>query len=90
MLISRDVGVGNSKEGAFYEPENKGGYDGIISPITPVNTMTSEYTQVFTVNPEAAENIPNKFEGKHIELLEDYFTTSPNYPDRGTHVVAGR
>ena len=67
------VGVGNSKEGAYYEPESHGGYDGIISPITPVNTMTSEYTQVYSVNSETAENIPNKFEGKHIDLLETYF-----------------
>jgi hypothetical protein len=66
------VGVGNAKEGAFYEPETTGGYDGIISPITPVNTMTTEYTQVYTVNPETTANTPSKFEGKHIELLEDY------------------
>jgi hypothetical protein len=69
--LSIVVGVGNAKEGANYLPESKGGYDGIISPITPVNTMTSEYTQVFTIN-EAFENVPNKFEGKHISLLEDY------------------
>jgi len=76
------VGVGNSKEGAFYEPETTGGYDGIISPITPVNTMTSEYTQVFTttVTGKALENVPNKFEGKHRDSLEDYIfqVGSPN------------
>jgi len=44
------VGVGNKKEGAAYSPENKGGNDQIISPITPVNEMTSTYTQVYTVN----------------------------------------
>ncbi len=66
------VGVGNTKEGAFYSPEKTGGYDGIISPITPVDTPTSTYEQVYTVNPETHENIPSKFEGKHIELLETY------------------
>lgn len=65
------VGVGNATEGAAYSPEKTGGYDGIISPITPVNTMTSSLTQVFTVNANL-ENVPNKFEGKHIELLESY------------------
>jgi len=77
------VGGGNSKEGAFYEPESKGGWDGVISPITPVNTMTHEFTQVFTINPETAENIPSKFEGKHIELLEDYTVPNSN-PTKGS------
>jgi hypothetical protein len=71
-ILSTVVGVGNSKEGAFYEPESKGGNDQIISPITPVNTMTSSYEQVYTVNPETYENIPSKFEGKPISLLESY------------------
>ncbi len=68
------VGVGNSKEGAFYLPENKGGNDAIISPITPVNAMTGEYTQVYTVNAKT-ENQPTHFEGKPISLLEDYIET---------------
>jgi len=90
--LANVVGVGNKTEGAEYtssgctgicpgttpEEEKHGGYDGIISPITPVNQMTSEYTQVYTVKQglgsEAPdENIPNKFEGKHIELLENYY-----------------
>jgi hypothetical protein len=71
-ILSTVVGVGNSKEGAFFEPENKGGNDQIISPITPVNTMTSSYEQVYTVNPSTYENIPSKFEGKPISLLESY------------------
>ncbi len=66
------VGVGNEKEGAAYSPEKTGGYDGIISPIAPVNTMTTGLTQTYTINEETEENIPSKFEGKHIELLEDY------------------
>lgn len=65
------VGVGNKKEGAWYEPENHGGYDSIISPITPVNTMTDEYTQVYKVNSEG-ENEPFNFEGKPKDQLEDY------------------
>ena len=52
------VGQGNTKEGAWGSPENNGGYDGIISPITPVNTMTGQYEQVFTVNPENSEDFP--------------------------------
>ena len=81
------VGVGNKKEGAEYASsgcfgiectatpgeEKHGGYDGIISPITPVNAMTSEYTQVYTQEAEYPyRNIPSKFEGKHIDVLEDY------------------
>jgi hypothetical protein len=81
-LLETVVGVGSSKEGAWYIPESKGGYDGIISPITPVNTMTSEYTQVYTVN-SLAENIPSSFEGKHIDLLEAY-VYSPESPQSST------
>lgn len=71
-VLSTVVGVGDSAEGAWYTPETTGGFDQIISPITPVNTTTTTYEQVYTVNPETFENIPNKFEGKHISLLEDY------------------
>jgi hypothetical protein len=80
------VGVGNKKEGAFYtssgcsgvcegttpEEEKHGGYDGIISPIEPVNVMTNKYKQKFTINPTTDENIPSKLDGKHISLLESY------------------
>jgi hypothetical protein len=80
------VGAGNSKEGAAYTSSNcfpkcqnatpaeekHGGYDGITSPITPVNTMTSTYEQVFKVNKIGNENIPGKLEGKHIDDLESY------------------
>ena len=43
--------------------------------------MTPTYEQVYTVNPETFENIPSKFEGKHISLLEDYTYNSelPRY-----------
>jgi hypothetical protein len=82
-VLDISVGVGNSKEGAFYTPETTGGYDGIISPITPVNHMSSEYTQTYTVNEETAENLPSKFEGKHIELLESYLQNAEN-PEHGS------
>ncbi|MFI5091277.1 MAG: hypothetical protein ACHP7P_14605 [Terriglobales bacterium] len=71
-VITTVVGVGNTKEGAYYEPEKTGGYDGIISPITPVNTMSTKSTQVYTVNPGTDENIPSKFVVGHIDLLETF------------------
>jgi hypothetical protein len=85
------VGVGNKKVGAAHtssgcdqecpgatpEEEKHGGYDGVVSPIKPVNQMTSTFTQEYKVeeigggeNTGCPENIPNGFEGKHIDLLE--------------------
>ena len=53
--------------------ESHGGYDGIVSPITPVNQMTSLFTQVYTEEPTfPLANVPRNFEGKHIEVLEAY------------------
>jgi hypothetical protein len=53
--------------------ETHGGYDGIISPIAPVNQMTGKFTQVYTEEPTFPRaNVPRNFEGKHIELLETY------------------
>ncbi len=72
-----EVGVGSEKEGAAYSPEKTGGYDGIISPIAPVNTMTSGLTQTYSINSEL-ENIPSHFEGKHNELLETSGTVTEN------------
>jgi len=63
------VGVGNATEGAVYAPEATGGYDGIISPITPVDQMTPTFTQEYKTN-ASEENIPTHFEGGHIDLLE--------------------
>jgi hypothetical protein len=92
--VSEAVGVGSKKagaahtssgctqtcEGATPEEEKHGGYDGIISPITPVNVMTSEFTQEYkAVNTESnelcPENVPSSFEGKHIDLLENFPTS---------------
>ena len=70
-ILTVTVGQGNAKEGAAYSPEITGGFDGIISPITPVNEMATAFTQVFSIN-EADENVPSHFEGKHIELLESW------------------
>ncbi len=72
--LNVSVGVGNATEGAFYTPEATGGYDGVISPITPVNTMTPKFTQEYTANANH-ENVPNHFEGGHIELLETFQET---------------
>jgi hypothetical protein len=57
------------------EEEKHGGYDQVISPITPVNQMTSEFTQVYKRSNKAPfGNIPHQFEGKHISALEAWFT----------------
>jgi hypothetical protein len=67
------VGQGNAKEGAAYTPEKHGGYDGVITPITPINKMTSRFTENYTVSPPTV-NQPVQFQGKHVELLESYIT----------------
>jgi hypothetical protein len=70
------VGEGNATQGSFYEEIGPGvptGNDGIISPITPVNTMTNTFSQVYTVGsvgPSHFANIPASFEGGQRELLE--------------------
>jgi hypothetical protein len=72
--IGVTVGVGGKAglhEGGTAYPEPKGGGDQILSPITPVNQMTSTFTQTYTTN-EQDENIPSKFEGKALSALEDY------------------
>ncbi len=64
------------------------GHDGIISPITPVNTMTKEETQVYTIN-ENEENIPSKFEGKPLDLLESYIYNNEQPEYRSSWSRAG-
>ena len=68
------VGVGNATEGAWYTPEATGGNDGVISPITPVDAMTTKFTQNYTANANH-ENIPSHFEGGQNELLESYLAS---------------
>ncbi len=64
------VGVAKASESPAYPP--KGGGDGIISPVTPVNIMTKEFTQIYAVS-AADENIPNKFEGSApLKVLETW------------------
>jgi hypothetical protein len=66
------VHVGEATEAEFPAYPPKGGGDGIISPITPVNEMTRSFTQVYSFN-AAEENIPNKFEGTApLKVLEDW------------------
>ena len=82
-ILTNVVGVGNSKEGTSYA---KGGNDGIISPITPVNEMVGteypvhSFTQVYTAEGGAenekgelsgAENLPSSFE-HGVDALEGY------------------
>ncbi len=66
------VGVGNKGEGVAFAP--KGGNDQVISPITPINEMTTKYTQVYTVDPKKVENVPTNFDGKKLSALEDELT----------------
>jgi hypothetical protein len=71
-------GCGGTCPGATPEEEKHGGYDGVISPITPVNQMTNEFEQVYSTNHSESEpqNIPSSFEGKHIDVLEDVYGLS--------------
>jgi hypothetical protein len=79
-LLTTTVGVApnTTHEKAVYAP--KGGGDSIISPITPVNEMTSSFTQVYSENGED-ENVPANFEGKKIDVLEAfiYNAAEPEY-----------
>jgi hypothetical protein len=68
-IATTEVGAAPNKKNELAYYPGKGGGDGIISPITPINQMTPTYTQEFTVN-ESFENIPSKFEGKPLQLLE--------------------
>jgi len=92
--LTTRVGVGNATAGAFYEPEATGGYDGVISSITPINKMTHTFTQPYRVQitkgviptccglGNKVENVPSHFEGGHIELLETYLeNTEENFKE---------
>jgi hypothetical protein len=77
--LTTHVGAAKEREFPAYPP--KGGGDGIISPITPVNTMTTEHTQVYSINeaegPEEDENVPSKFAGRSpLKVLEDWTQNS--------------
>jgi hypothetical protein len=68
FVVYDEVGIAPKKQGPFYEP--KGGNDGVISPIEPVNTMTSSFSQVYSVN-EKEENVPSHFQAGKTYLLEN-------------------
>jgi hypothetical protein len=71
--LSVVVGVGNTREGAAHAPEATGGHDAVISPITPINAMSTAFTQSYATNASQVENIPDKFVGTfHDDLLEAY------------------
>ena len=67
-VITTVVGQGNATEGTAYKEatgeENKGGNDGIIAEITPVNMMVSNLVETYTVNGKL-ENVPSKFSGEN-------------------------
>jgi hypothetical protein len=70
--IGTVVGEGNEKEGCAYPLPACGG-DGIIGVQTPVNEMTSHYTQKFAINEATQENVPSKLEGTApLKVLESY------------------
>ncbi len=80
-LLTTTVGVApnTTHEKAEYAP--KGGGDGIISPITPIDEMTPSFTQTYTENGED-ENVPSKFEGSApLQVLEGfiYNAKEPEY-----------
>ena len=72
------VGEGSATQGYAWEPNpqgEEGGNDGILSPITPVNKMTSTFEQVYTSNTPGTQtptthNVPDHFEGGPFEGLE--------------------
>jgi hypothetical protein len=69
-VLEITVSAATEAEGPAYPP--KGGGDGVIGVVTPINEMTSVLTQAFTANEETAENIPSKLEGKPLQVLEDF------------------
>lgn len=70
--LSFSIGMGNEVEGCVYPLKACGG-NGVISAVTPVNTATATFTQVYSASEETAENVPTKFEGSQpLKLLEGY------------------
>ncbi len=65
--VSVLVGIAKTSQTCAY-PGPKCGGDGIISPITPVNEMTVQFTGVYSTT--AFENIPSQFETGPLKELE--------------------
>jgi hypothetical protein len=86
--LSFEVGVpqGKKQGKAYYGA--KGGGDSVISPITPVNEMSSSFTQVYSIN-EKYENTPDKFEGKKLDVLETAGFPTELPKERGLWGAAG-
>jgi hypothetical protein len=76
-LLNITVGAATAAEGPAYPPS--GGGDGVLGVATPINEQTSVLTQAFTANEETSENIPSKFEGKPLQVLEDWNASSGNH-----------
>jgi hypothetical protein len=65
--------------------EKHGGYHQIISPITPVNQMTSAFTQEFKISPLSPwNNEPKRLEKKHLSVLEDYLIPGEYFGEEGS------
>jgi len=69
-IFSVVVGKGTAGQGCAYPLPKCGGH-GIIASITPVNQMASSFTQQYAIN-ALDENVPDKFEGGPLKLLESY------------------
>jgi hypothetical protein len=87
-IIAIIVGEGTEAEGPAYPP--KGGGDGVIGVVTPVNSMVLKITTAFTANEATSENIPSKFEGKPIQVLEDWGNSISNPPHASLWSPAGQ
>jgi hypothetical protein len=88
-LLTTTVGVAPNTihEKAVYAP--KGGGDGIISPITPINEMSSTFTQEYKENGED-ENVPTKFEGSApLQVLESFLYNPKEAEYRSSWSKAG-
>ncbi len=64
------VGAGNATTGSFYEafndttPGTPNGNDGVVSPITPINVMTHEFTQNYRIS-EVTKNCKTEISEKN-------------------------
>lgn len=74
-FIEIAVGAGSAVEGMYYEGT---GHDSIIAPVTPINTPTRTFEEVYKDNGEEAENEPAGFEGESgiIHRLETTLTVN--------------
>ncbi len=68
LRSTRSSASGDAKEGAAYSPERRAATTDHLADHACQHDEP-RLTQVYTIN-ENEENIPSKFEGKHIDLLE--------------------